>query len=189
MGYIEKTLIAGERVVYRTRLHWIVMLGHVVLALLLVAGAGVLGFYAYREQQVWTPSELHMAEGAAVVALFAGLVALLMGSVRRNATEMAVTTRRVVVKTGLASRRTVEMLLNKVETIEVTEPGMGRMLGYGSITLIGTGGTAEPFHKIAHPLEFRTRVQQEIEELQGFTAADGTPRADRAAREAVNRGQ
>jgi len=70
-----------------------------------------------------------------------------------------------VVKTGLASRRTIEMLLNKVETIEVSEPGMGRLLGYGSITMIGTGGTSEQFHKIAQPLLFRNEVQQQIERL------------------------
>jgi hypothetical protein len=176
MGYIEKTLIPGEHVVYRTRLHWIVMLGHVVLGLLLVAGGGLLAVYAYRHQD-WPVNDLHMAEGGAVVALFLGLLVLLMGSVRRNATEMAVTTRRVVVKTGVASRRTIEMLLNKVETIEVSEPGLGRMLGYGSITIIGTGGTSEPFHRIAHPLEFRTRVQQEIEQLRPMS--DGTPTINR----------
>ena len=170
MGYIEKTLIPGEHVVYRTRLHWIVMLGHMVLGLLLVVGGGFLGVYAYRHQDL-APTNLHMYEGGAVVCLFLGVLVLLMGSVRRNATEMAVTNRRVVIKTGLASRRTIEMLLNKVETIEVSEPGMGRMLGYGSIVMIGTGGTSEPFHRMAHPLEFRSRVQQEIENLRPAAAA------------------
>lgn len=165
MGYIEKALIPGEHVVYRTRLHWIVMLGYLVLGLLLVAGGGFLAVYAYRHQGL-PLTTLHMDEGGAVVCLFLGILVLLMGSVRRNATEMAVTNRRVVVKTGLASRRTIEMLLNKVETIEVTEPGMGRVLGYGSILIIGTGGTSEPFHTMAHPLEFRNKVQQEIERLR-----------------------
>jgi uncharacterized membrane protein YdbT with pleckstrin-like domain len=78
---------------------------------------------------------------------------------------MAVTSRRVVIKTGLASRKTIEMLLNKVESIEVSETAFGRMLGYGTIVVIGTGGTPEPFHKVAHPLEFRSQVQQQIEKL------------------------
>ena len=76
-----------------------------------------------------------------------GLVAILLGMVRRNATEMAVTSRRVVIKMGLASRKTIEMLLNKVESIEVSETAFGRMLGYGTIVVIGTGGTPEPFTK------------------------------------------
>jgi uncharacterized membrane protein YdbT with pleckstrin-like domain len=83
----------------------------------------------------------------------------------------------VVIKTGLASRKTIEMLLNKVETIEVNEPGLGRILGYGSITMIGTGGTSEQFHKIAHPLEFRSQAQQQIERLMpGDVAPPATNR-------------
>jgi uncharacterized membrane protein YdbT with pleckstrin-like domain len=70
-----------------------------------------------------------------------------------------------VVKQGLMSRKTIEMLLNKIETIEVSEPMTGRMLGYGSITMVGTGGTSEPFHRIAHPLQFRGEVQQQLEKL------------------------
>lgn len=170
MGYIEKTLIPGEHVVYRTRLHWIVMFGHLVLALLFLALGAFVLVYGYQHRASIPVSQMHLYEAGGAAAVVLALIVFLMGSVRRNATEMAVTTRRVVVKTGLASRRTIEMLLNKVETIEVTEPGMGRMLGYGSITIIGTGGTSEPFHKISHPLEFRSHVQQEIEGLRPMEA-------------------
>jgi uncharacterized membrane protein YdbT with pleckstrin-like domain len=102
-------------------------------------------------------------EAGGVVLLACGLVAILAGMVRRNATEMAVTTRRVVIKAGLINRKTIEVLLNKVESIEVAEPALGRLLGYGTITVIGTGGTVEPFHDMAHPLMFRSQVQQQIE--------------------------
>ena len=74
------------------------------------------------------------------------------------------------------SRRTIEMLLNKVESIEISETAVGRMLGYGTIVIIGTGGTSEPFHKMAHPLEIRSHVQQQIEK-----AALGTTAQRRAA--------
>src|SRR6202007_1984685 len=98
--------------------------------------------------------------------LISGVIVILAGMVRRNATEMAVTNRRVVIKTGMASRKTIEMLLGKVESIEVSETAMGRMLGYGTVVMIGTGGTSEPFQKVAHPLEFRSHVQQQIEKLK-----------------------
>ncbi|HEX3660219.1 MAG TPA: PH domain-containing protein [Acidobacteriaceae bacterium] len=174
MSYIDKTLVPGEKVVYTTKLHWIVMVGHLFTCLIFLAGAGYLGYYLYYQRTTLQPGTLHILEIGLIVLLFVALLVLIMGSVRRGATEMAVTTRRVVVKTGLASRRTIEMLLNKIETIEVDEPTLGRMLGYGSITMIGTGGTSEPFHKIAHPLEFRSCVQQEIERL---TPGDTAPRA------------
>jgi Bacterial PH domain len=164
MGYIDASLVSGETVVYQTRLHWIVMLRHILLALLLLAGGVALLVYFLHHPQLGN-TDKHLTEGGAAALLFFGLVALIAGAVRRNATEMAVTTRRVVVKQGLMSRKTIEMLLNKIETIEVSEPMIGRMLGYGSITMVGTGGTSEPFHKIAHPLLFRGEVQQQLEKL------------------------
>jgi uncharacterized membrane protein YdbT with pleckstrin-like domain len=93
------------------------------------------------------------------------LVSVIVGAVKRNATEMAVTNHRVIIKVGLVGRRTVELLLSKVESIEVKETAFGRMLGYGTIVVIGTGGTPEPFYRVAHPLEFRSKVQQQIEAM------------------------
>lgn len=171
MGYIDKTLVPGEHVVYETRLHWLVMVGHVIFGLILLGLAAFLAVYAHQHQMTLPPGQIHAFYWGALAAALIAIAVFIAGSIRRNATEMAVTNRRVVIKTGLAGRRTIEMLLNKVETIEVTEPGMGRMLGYGSIVVIGTGGTSEPFHKMAHPVEFRNRVQMEIERLQ-----PGTPR-------------
>ena len=166
MSYVESNLVPGETVVYQTRLHWIVMLGHLVVGCLLLALPGVLLLYYALSQSGIEDRTLHIMEGGGVALLVCGIVAILMGMVRRNATEMAVTNRRVVIKTGLASRKTIEMLLNKVESIEVSETAFGRILGYGSIVVIGTGGTPEPFHKVAHPLEFRSQVQQQIEKLR-----------------------
>lgn len=164
MGYIEASLVPGETVVYQTRLHWIVMLRHLFLGLLLLAVSGVLLSYLLKQPRFGATGQ-HLAEAGATALLVCGIVAILAGVVRRSATEMAVTSRRVVVKQGLVNRKTIEMLLNKIETIEVSEPMFGRMLGYGSITMIGTGGTSEPFHKIAHPLQFRSAVQQQLEKL------------------------
>jgi uncharacterized membrane protein YdbT with pleckstrin-like domain len=76
---------------------------------------------------------------------------------------MAVTNKRVIIKTGLLRRRTFELLLSKVESIGVEEGLMGRMFGYGSVVVRGTGGTPEPFANVGHPLEFRRQVQQQIE--------------------------
>jgi hypothetical protein len=165
MSYIESNLVSGETVIYQTRLHWIVMLGHMVLGCLLLGLPGMLLLYYALSQTGIESRTLHIMESGSVALLVCGVVVILMGMVRRNATEMAVTNRRVVIKTGLVSRKTIEMLLNKVESIEVSETAFGRMLGYGTIVVIGTGGTPEPFQKVAHPLEFRSQVQQQIEKL------------------------
>ena len=173
MSYIEASLVPGETVVYQTRLHWVVMVRHILLGLLLFAGAGALLSYLFNHPGLSKTNE-HLTEGGAAALLACGIAAIIAGMVRRNATEMAVTTRRVVVKQGLVSRKTIEMLLSKIETIEVSEPMMGRMFGYGSITIVGTGGTSEPFHRIAHPLQFRGAVQQELERLSAEPASSAS---------------
>ena len=166
MSYVNSNLVPGEVVVYQTRLHWIVMLGHVVVGCLLFALPGVILLYYALSQTGIGSKTLHIMEGGGLALIVCGLIVILMGMLRRNATEMAVTNRRVVIKVGLTSRKTIEMLLNKVESIEVIETTFGRMLGYGAIVVIGTGGTTEPFNKIAHPLEFRSQVQHQIEQTR-----------------------
>jgi len=164
MGYIDKNLTDGETVLYETRLHWIVMVRAIVVACVLVAVAGFLFFYAQTNASL-DVNTLHLLEAAGAIALVAAIIVVLVGAARRNATEMAVTNHRVVIKLGLVGRRTIEMILNKVESIEVKESTLGRVLGYGTIVVIGSGGTLEPFQRVAHPLQFRSAVQQQIEKL------------------------
>ena len=77
--------------------------------------------------------------------------------------EFAITNKRVIIKVGLISRRTLEMNIEKVESVNVDQGILGRIFGYGDITVIGTGGTREPFRHIARPLEFR-KAYQEVQE-------------------------
>jgi uncharacterized membrane protein YdbT with pleckstrin-like domain len=78
----------------------------------------------------------------------------------RYTDEFAVTNRRVIVKTGLISRKTLEMNLSKIESVNVDQSIFGRLLGYGTITIIGTGGTRESFTNISKPLLFRKKFQE-----------------------------
>src|ERR1035441_5816174 len=131
MSYVDSHLVPGETVIYETRLHWIVMLGHIVVGCLLLALPGAFLLYYAASQTGIESGNLHIMEGGGVALIVCGVVAILMGMVRRNATEMALTDRRVVIKTGLVGRKTIEMLLNKVESIEVSETVLGRGLGGG----------------------------------------------------------
>jgi uncharacterized membrane protein YdbT with pleckstrin-like domain len=96
------------------------------------------------------------------VLVVAAILTFSYGVAKRNATEMAVTNRRVLIKTGMTSRRTLDLMLSRVESIGVEESALGRMLGYGSVVVRGTGGTPEPFLMIAHPQDFRRAVQEQI---------------------------
>lgn len=84
-----------------------------------------------------------------------GLVLLAIAWVRYHSTEVAVTTRRVIVKTGFISRKTVEVNLNKVESLQVEQGVIARMLDFGTLVIAGTGTTHEPIVGVAEPLEFR----------------------------------
>ena len=74
--------------------------------------------------------------------------------------EFAITNRRVIIKTGLISRKTFEMNLSKIESVAVDQSILGRILGYGTIRIVGSGGTREEFPKIQKPLEFRKKFQE-----------------------------
>lgn len=74
--------------------------------------------------------------------------------------EFAITNKRLIIKTGLIARRTLEMNLSKIESVNVDQSIMGRILGYGTLRIIGTGGTKEVFRNIKNPLVFRKRFQE-----------------------------
>jgi len=140
MSYVDKSLLPGEQVTFRTHLHKIMFFWPIVVGLLSVAG-----FIANR------------AVGGSLLVIAFCLWAIIY--LRYVSSEFAVTNRRVIIKVGVVQRRTLEMLLSKVEAISVEQGIGGRILGYGTIIVVGTGGTKEPFQQIANPLEFRRAVQ------------------------------
>ena len=160
MGYIENNLIPGEKIIYKTGYHWIVMFWSLLVSLLLDAAGIAALIYG-----------LHYAgpSGSSTGFVIAGIAALVLSSiilvngiVRRRSTEVAVSNKRVLIKTGIVARKSIEVLLNKVESIGVEESGLGRVLGYGTVVVRGTGGTFETFDRISHPDEFRRQVQAQI---------------------------
>src|SRR5204863_8770627 len=152
MSWIDRDLLAGESVFYRARLHWVLMIRTLLLGIGLdLAGLGLLVFALLKRNPAGAAPVVPIAIG--IGSLLLASIVMAVGFVKRSATEIAVTNRRVVIKTGIASRRTTEVLLSKVESVDVEESFMGRMLGFGKVTVRGTGGTPEPFERIAKPLE------------------------------------
>ena len=150
MGYVERHLLPGERVVYKTRLHWVLFVKPVLVVL-----AGVILGVLLR--QVQDPRWLWIF-GAAVALI--GLVWAFVHYVEVMTSEFAVTTSRLIFKIGLISRYTTELLLAKVESIGVQQGLIGRLLNYGDLTVTGTGGAREVFRRVRDPIGFRNHVQQ-----------------------------
>jgi uncharacterized membrane protein YdbT with pleckstrin-like domain len=91
-----------------------------------------------------------------------GLLYAARAAVSYFTTEFAVTDKRIIAKTGLLRRRSLELLLSKVESIGVNQPIMGRIFNYGTIVVVGTGGTKEGFPNIVAPMDFRKRINAQI---------------------------
>jgi uncharacterized membrane protein YdbT with pleckstrin-like domain len=158
MGSLEKDLIAGETVIFRGRMHWIVLFWP-ALESALVAAAGVAMIYVGASGK-WPDYKWVSYVGIAALVLAA--IFLIKGIVRRRAVAFAVTNRRIIVSRGVVDRKTEEIVLQKIESILVDQGLWGRMLDYGTVTVRGTGGTYEPFPYVAHALQLRRQVQEQI---------------------------
>ena len=146
VSYIDENLLPDEHVVYRAKLHWIILARALVV---LVVGVVLL---------IVLPG----VPLAGAVVLLIGILMLVPPFVAYRTTELGVTNKRVIVKMGLIRRRTLELLLRQVEAISVDQSLSGRLLGFGSITLTGTGGVREDFHRVRDPLELRRRIQGQV---------------------------
>jgi uncharacterized membrane protein YdbT with pleckstrin-like domain len=74
--------------------------------------------------------------------------------------EFVITNKRVIIKTGLIARHTLELNLTKIESVNINQNILGRILGYGSIQIIGTGCSKETFINNKNSMEFRKKFQE-----------------------------
>lgn len=149
--YIDEILQPGERVLYSTNAHWIFYFPAILAWIVAIAL-----FVVSRRTDIY---------GVMIICLFgSGLVALaalfwtVKGWFHRFTTETDVTNLRVVHKTGFIKRRTFEMALDKVESVDVDQTILGRILNYGDVTIRGVGEGIETIKTIADPLAFRSSI-------------------------------
>ncbi|MFO1110597.1 MAG: PH domain-containing protein [Bradyrhizobium sp.] len=150
--YIDDILQPGEKVLYSTNAHW-VFFGPAILLWILAAVFLILS----RMVPAGSPLIVVCWALAAIVALFA-LYRTVTAWFHRWTTETDVTNLRVVHKTGFISRKTFEMSLDKVESVDVTQSIMGRLFDYGDVTIMGVGEGRETIATIASPLAFRNAI-------------------------------
>jgi len=148
VAYVDGHLLPGERVVHRAHLHKLIYFFPAVASVLFALGAVAL----------YLGGTIEGAIALGIIAIFPVLIAY----ITYTSSEFAVTDKRVIIKVGFIQRRTMETMLSKVENISVEQGIFGRMLGFGTITVTGTGGTKETFANIADPLEFRRQVQGQV---------------------------
>jgi uncharacterized membrane protein YdbT with pleckstrin-like domain len=149
--YIDDILQPGEKVLYSTNAHWIFYLPAIAAWIVAIA------FFGLSRMFVADVAVLLCLSMAAISAIFA-LYKTLTAWFHRWTTETDVTNLRVVHKTGFIKRRTFEMSLDKVESVDVNQSILGRILNFGDVTILGVGEGKETISTIASPLAFRNSI-------------------------------
>jgi len=158
MSYIDGNLVTGEQVVFRTRLHWKSLIGPFLFAVVTLSPVVWL-----LTQGTWN--------NLVLIAPALGVLIVVAALIRRESSDFAVTNKRVMMKTGVFTARSVELLLGKVEAIAVHQSLGGRLFNYGDIVVTGSGGTEESFSGIQAPLELRRAVQSVTDKQTNVAAA------------------
>ena len=150
--YIDDILQPGEKVLYSTNAHWMFYLP--AIAAWIVVAVLLLGSFAAAA----IPALMLVCWASAAVVAVAALFWTLRAWFHRWTTETDVTNMRVVHKTGFIKRRTFEMALDKIESVDVNQSILGRLLNYGDVTVNGVGEGRETIRTIASPLAFRSSI-------------------------------
>lgn len=151
MPYYTQVLQPDEQVRVVGRLHWSIYLrglAVLVIALAVAAGSAWLTDPNWQRVALWASAALGLL----------GLLLLSGAWLRRHATEIVVTDRRVIFKRGLLSRHTVEMNVGKIETVDVEQGLGGRLSNYGTVLIHGTGSGFEPLVGIGAPIQIRNAI-------------------------------
>ena len=147
-SYVRKVLQPNETVKLQSRIHWVVYAPAVIFVILALA--------AYFFGGLYLPEPWPMAIGAALLVI--ALYLLLGAFFSRWTTELAITDKRIIFKRGFIRRHTIEMNMDKIESVDVDQSIFGRMFNYGDITVRGTGTGLEPLKDIDDPITFRNHV-------------------------------
>jgi uncharacterized membrane protein YdbT with pleckstrin-like domain len=151
-SYVDRVLINGEEVLYRANV------------------------------SKWSLVPLFILGVVTLPVFGIGLLFFLWAWIIFATTELAVTNKRIIAKAGLIQRKTIEMFLAKVESIQVDQSILGRLLNYGSVIISGTGVHSAPFRSISDPLMFRKNFMSAADSIQTATAGQAiSPGAARAA--------
>jgi len=141
-----------EEIVYFGSVHWFIFVPGIVLLLI---GIGLFG----------VDSEWVVGPVMGPIVIIFGIGSLVRAIFAKVSTEVAVTTKRVIAKVGFIRRNTVELNHSKVESFTVDQSIPGRMLGFGTLVVNGTGGGKSAFRTIDSPLEFRRQAMETIDSI------------------------
>lgn len=153
MSYVENNLMPGEKIIYKANIHWFVFLPGIIFVIAAFAIAG-------GSEQGDGPAPF-----IGIFSVF-GVFYLIKAFITKTSTELVITSRRVIAKVGLIRRSTIELNHAKVESFNIDQTILGRIFGFGTIVVNGTGGGKTPIPSIDDPLNFRRKAVETIDRNQ-----------------------
>jgi uncharacterized membrane protein YdbT with pleckstrin-like domain len=156
MSYIHKSLLDDEKIIYLTRRHKIIFTYPVFWLLLAAILFGVKWVFVFKPEINFS---LSIFSG---IFLAVALIHALVVWINYLCAEFGITNQRVIVKEGFLKRKTIEVFLKSVESVQVNQSIWGRILNFGNVVVSGTGGASDPLNMIRNPLDFKKQVQQRL---------------------------
>lgn len=153
MGYVTNNLMPDERVLHVGKIHWFVFVSGTVMLLIAI------GLFR-------ADLEGGMVQVFGVILFILAMINLINAFIFKISTELAITSKRVIAKVGFISRSTIELNHKKVESFIVDQSIFGRIFGFGTIVVCGTGGGKTPIPNIDNPLEFRRQAMKVADEAE-----------------------
>ncbi|MDD3181811.1 MAG: PH domain-containing protein [Alphaproteobacteria bacterium] len=164
-SYVKRAMQPNERIIYSAQLHWIIyrtgifttflgaLLGHV--------GEDLVGLVIGEDfaHHLETPIKY-----IAIAIIFFGALDLVFSFIRQLSTELVVTDQRVIAKHGFIATTSYELMMTKVEGATIDQSVMGRLLGYGTLMVKGTGGGISPIDHVADPYKFHSYLMSALRE-------------------------
>ena len=155
MSYVAKNLAPGEEILLQPVYHWVRFVPGASVAVLgaVLAAASGLFVPAAGGAESGLRSPLLVVAGILVLA---GVLAMAWRGLVDSFDEFAITTLRVIRKSGFVTRSVRQIPLEKVQDVNVRSTLGGRWLSYGDVELQTAGSDSTVvFPRILHPEEFR----------------------------------
>lgn len=151
MSYVRKAIAPGEKIIYEGRLHWMIY----------GTSLGLLAFGLAFGVWTWTMPPNPIAGWAFLAIMIGALVAAADAWITRFSTEIVVTDKRLIHKTGFYRYASTEKTLDRVDSVDVTQTIAGRLLGFGTVLVRGTGSTIEVISDVDEPLMLRNALMRD----------------------------
>ena len=161
MSYIANNLLNNEKIIFETKLHWVIFMTPLISFIIALA-LFIFGPYSdFTNITVFNLPPAYKILG--LLALLYAVYGAILNYLHFCLVEYAITNQRVLIKHGIIYRTIEVIILEKIESTMVNQSILARILKYGTIIILGTGGSRDVMVDAEKPIVFRNILEQQIE--------------------------